>query len=311
MVYMSFCRLNHYTEYMSNRDAVLLKAAVHISLVIMAFKTTFSMRGGHHSENPYMKNLPPIVRRNLHVVNTRYIEQQCTCKNHVQCDIYPIPLTTEVVLPNYQHYLYIHNLYGHISKETNVLSEYGRTIQMMILARVNGYYSPFFPSTLMQEEEQAKSGNLFNLAEENFFRQRLKTLYPKIDEEGIKQAISFLATQKLVNCPCNVHTEERGYEWIVFRRQPDRKTYSTDDHDESNSSNSISESISDDDVFFSAETEDALLDQRTDNAEPSPKDERDVEQYNSSTDVPDGKGISKPRCLINCVNHPYIPGKQR
>ena len=55
MVYMSFCRLNHYTEYMSDRDAVLLKAAVHISLVIMAFKTTFSMRGGHHSVNPYFK----------------------------------------------------------------------------------------------------------------------------------------------------------------------------------------------------------------------------------------------------------------
>ena len=41
MVYMSFCILNHYTEYMSDRDAVLLKATVHISLVIMAFKTTF------------------------------------------------------------------------------------------------------------------------------------------------------------------------------------------------------------------------------------------------------------------------------
>ena len=80
MVYMTFCRLNHYTEYMSDRDAVLLKAAVHISLVIIAFKTTFSMRGGHHSINPYLKNLPPVVRRNLHVVNTRYIEQQCTCK---------------------------------------------------------------------------------------------------------------------------------------------------------------------------------------------------------------------------------------
>ena len=261
MVYMSFCRLNHYTEYMSDRDAVLLKAAVHISLVIMAFKTTFSMRGGHHSINPYLKNLPPVVRRNLHVVNTRYIEQQCTCKNHVQCDIYPIPLTTEVVLPTYQHYLYCHNLYGTISKETNVLSRYGKTIQMMILARVNGYYSPFFLSTIMQEEEQAETGDLFNLAEENFFRHRLKTLYPKIDEEGIKTAIGFLATQKLVNCPCSVHTEERGYEWIVFRRQPDRKIGSTDDED---GDNSITDSISDDDVFFSAEAEDALLDQRTD-----------------------------------------------
>ena len=38
MVYISFCRLSHYTEYMTDRDAVLLKAAVHISLVIMAFQ---------------------------------------------------------------------------------------------------------------------------------------------------------------------------------------------------------------------------------------------------------------------------------
>ena len=60
---------------------------------------------------------------------------------------------------------------------------------MMILARVNGYYSPFFPSTIAQEEEQAETGHIFNLAEENFFRYRLQTLYPKIDEEGIKSAI--------------------------------------------------------------------------------------------------------------------------
>ena len=152
------------------------------------------MRGGHHSINPYLKNLPPVVRRNLHVVNTRYIEQQCTCKNHAQCDIYPIALTIKVVLPTYQHFLYCHNLYGTISKETNVLRMYGKTIQMMILARVNGYYNPYFPSTIMQEEEQAETGDLFNLAEENFFRHGLKTLYPKIDEEGIKTDIGFLAT---------------------------------------------------------------------------------------------------------------------
>ena len=139
MVYMSFCRLSHYTECMTDRDAVLLKAAVYISLVIMAFKTTFSMRGGHNAVNPYFKNIPPIVRRNQHVVNTRYIEQQCTCKNHVQCDIYPIPLTTEVVLPSYKHFLHCIHLTGTISRETNVLSMYGKTIQMMILARVNGY----------------------------------------------------------------------------------------------------------------------------------------------------------------------------
>ena len=155
MVYMSFCRLSHYTEYMTDRDAVLLKAAVHISLVIMAFKTTFSMRGGHHTVNPYFKKIPTVVRRNQHVVNTKYIEQQCTCQNHVQCDIYPIPLTTEVVLPSYQHFLQSLNLTGTISGETKVLSQYGKTIQMMILARVNEYYSPFIPHTIMEEEDKA------------------------------------------------------------------------------------------------------------------------------------------------------------
>ena len=26
----------------------------------------------------------------------------------------------------------------------------------------------------------------------------------------------------IANCPCLVHTESRGYDWVVFRRQPDR-----------------------------------------------------------------------------------------
>ena len=45
---------------------------------------------------------------------------------------------------------------------------YGKTIQMMILARVNGYYSPFISSTIMQEEDQAETGDVFNLAEDIF-----------------------------------------------------------------------------------------------------------------------------------------------
>ena len=61
MVYMSFCRLSLYTKYMTNREAVLVKAAVQISEVIMAFKTTFSMRGGHNTVNPYFKNIPTVV----------------------------------------------------------------------------------------------------------------------------------------------------------------------------------------------------------------------------------------------------------
>ena len=305
---MTFCRLNHYIEYMSDRDAVLLKAAVYISLVIMAFKTTFSLRGGHHSINPYFKNIPPLVRRNLHVVNTRYIEQQCTCKNHVECDIYPIALTTEVVVPTYQHFLHCLNLSGTIPRETNVLSMYGKTIQILILARVNGYYSPYSPSTIMHEEDQAETGDVFNLAEEKFFKHRLTMLYPKINEEGIKTAIGFLAMQKLVNCPCTVHTEECCYEWIVFRRHPDRKIGSTEDD---NGDNSITDSISDDDVFFSAEGEEALLGPMADDPAKTPESERDLEKKNSSTDVSDGyKEKAKPRCQINCMIHPCIPGME-
>ena len=89
MVYMSFCRLKHYIEHMEDRNAALLKSTVWMSLVIISFRTTFSMKGSHNTINPYFKNLPSVVRRSVHVVVTRYMEQECTCQNHVQCDIYP------------------------------------------------------------------------------------------------------------------------------------------------------------------------------------------------------------------------------
>ena len=146
----------------------------------------------------------------------------------------------------------------------------------------------FFPSTLGQEEDQAGTGHSFNLAEENFFRHRLTTLYPKIDEEGIKSAIGFLEQQKLVNCPCSIHTEKRGYEWIVFRRQPDRKMVSTD---EESGELSYTESLSDqsdDDIFYNAETENAPPDQGADCPESTSQDERVLEQKTSSSEVPEG-----------------------
>ena len=131
------------------------------------------------------------------------------------------------------------------------------------------------------------------MQKKNFFKHRLKTLYPKIDEEGIKTAIGFLTTQKLVNCPCTVHTEERGYEWIIFRRQPDRKIGSTEDD---NGDNSITNSISDDDVFFSAGAEEALLGPMADDPATTPDSERDLEKKNSSTDVSDGYKVkAKPQ----------------
>ena len=198
-----------------------------------------------------------------------------------------------MVLPTYEHFIHCLNITGGVSRETNVLSKYGKTIQMMILTRVNGYYSPFIPSTLGQEEDQAETGDVFSLAEENFFRHRLKTLYPKIDEQGVKSAIGFLATQKLVNCPCDVHTEERGYEWIVFRRQPDRKMDSSENDSELDYT---LDEISYDDVFFSAEAEEAILNPTTNEQSNAPESEKTLKKKGSSTDGSDGKReMAKPQ----------------
>ena len=145
MVYMSFCRLNHYTSCMTDKEAVLLKVAVQMTLVIMAFKTTFSMKGGHKIINSYFKTLPSEVRRNIHVVTTKYMGQERTCQNHVQCDIKPTLLTSQVVLPSYEHFLHLQltGMTKRISNGSDVLSQYGKTILMLILARVNGYYNPY------------------------------------------------------------------------------------------------------------------------------------------------------------------------
>ena len=34
--------------------------------------------------------------------------------------------------------------------------------------------------------------------------------------------MTFLEKQKIANYPCQVHTESRGFDWVVFRRQPER-----------------------------------------------------------------------------------------
>ena len=163
MVYVSFCRLNHYTEHMVDRNTALLKSTFWMSLVIMSFRTTFSMRGSHNTINPYFKNLPSIVKRSIHVVVTRYMELECTCHNHVQCDIYPTNLTSEVVLPSYQHFLQHIQQTGMTKKVSNgsdTLDQYNKTILMLMLARVNGYYSPYSPQTTMKEEAKDKCGDV-------------------------------------------------------------------------------------------------------------------------------------------------------
>ena len=181
------------------------------------------MKAGCKIINTYYRSLPAIVRRHLHVAVIRYMEHDCMCPNHVQCDIVPLTLTSEVVLPAYQHYLEReHHIKGAKVNESETLNQYGKTIFMLILARVNGYYSPYSAQSITEEEERCFFGNVFTHTEKEFFKYRLQSKFPKISKESIETALIFLEKQKIANCPCTVHTESRGYDWVVFRRQPDR-----------------------------------------------------------------------------------------
>ena len=226
MTYMSFCRIGHYTAYMREEDAINLEIAVWMSIVIVAFRTSFHAEGAHRTINPYFNVLNTIIRRRLHIILTRYLEQECVCKNHVQCDISPNILTSEIILPSYEHFLH-YILEKRLSRfsivsESEILSKYGKTITMIVLARINGYYSPYFPQSIMEEEAKCLYGTNFSFAERDFFIKKLVKENPNMSQAAINQSIAFLERQKEANCPCNIHTQKRGYDWIVFNQLPDR-----------------------------------------------------------------------------------------
>ena len=267
MVYMSICRLKHYSETMEDRHTMMLQSSIWMTLVIMAFRTTFTMMGGTKIINTYYRNLPATVRRHLHVAVIRYMEQDCVCPNHVQCDIVPFSLTSEVVLPSYQHFLEReHHLKGAKVNESEALIQFGKTILMLILARVNGYYSPYTAQTIKEEEDRCYFGSVFTHAEQEFFKHKLQSKFPKITNKSLDTAIAFLRKQKLANCPCQVHTKTRGYDWVVFRRQPDRTPTLYYEQTESESEeDEIHEQYDEEEDYFSMEHENIENDEEQEN----------------------------------------------
>ena len=213
MVYMSTCRMKHYSDSMETRHAQMLKSSIWMTLVIMAFRTTFSMKGGCKIINTYYRNLPAKVRRHLHVAVIRYMKQDCMCPNHVQCDIATLTLISEMVLPSYQHYLEReYHIKGAKVNESETLDQYGKTILMLILARVNGYNSPYSAQSITEEEERCFFGNDFIHAEKEFFKHRLQSKFHKTTKKSMDTALIFLEKQKISNCPCQVHTESKGHD---------------------------------------------------------------------------------------------------
>ena len=58
---------------------------------------------------------------------------------------------------------------------------------------------------------------------------KLLKVTPNSSQKAVNQSIAFLERQKEANCPCTIHTQKRGHEWIVFNRLPDRIPLNHDD----------------------------------------------------------------------------------
>ena len=66
-----------------------------------------------------------------------------------------------------------------ISSEFDALSQYGKTILMLILARVNGYYNPYIPQTIMEEEAKIRYGDVFSPALEGVLQTQVTDSTPQ------------------------------------------------------------------------------------------------------------------------------------
>ena len=208
MVYMSFCRLSHYTRYMSNREDVLLKATVQMSLVVIAFKTTFSTKGLHQ----------PLLQSDTYSGEKKH-----------PCDHQQVPRTAVYMPKSCTMWSFSYTIdHRYCASKLPTLLELPQSISSDIQRRqctdsiwknhpdVDTSQSKwllqsiFFTYHLWRRRAQYDE-HVFTLAED-FFRCRLETLYPMIDTKGLDAGISFLDKQKLVNCPCIVHTEQRGFD---------------------------------------------------------------------------------------------------
>ena len=92
--------------------------------------------------------------------------------------------------------------------------------QINIRSLVSTSYT-YTAQTIKEEEDRCFFGSVFTHSEKEFFKHKLQNKFPKINNDSLKTALTFLEKQKMANCPCQVHTASRGHDWVVFRRQPD------------------------------------------------------------------------------------------
>ena len=106
----------------------------------------------------------------------------------MQCDIVPLTLTSEVVLPSYQHCLEREHLIKEAKvNESETLNQYGKTILMLILARVNGYYSTFCTQSITEEEQNVSLEMSFLMLKRNPSSTDSRANFPKCPKKVLRQ----------------------------------------------------------------------------------------------------------------------------
>ena len=127
--------------------------------------------------------------------------------------------------------------------------------------------------SVMEEEDKAFHNINFTYAETDFFTNKLKQAYPKMDTESLTNAINFLERQKEVNCPCSIHTQKRGYDWIIFNRLPDKLS--------SNTTTTICSDIEEEDEDFSLTSRDVahIRNKKNDQGQSESKAKKTDEPY--------------------------------
>ena len=203
--------------------------------------------------------------------------------------------------------------------ESEILSKYGKTITMIVLARINGYYSPYFPQSIMEEEAKCLYGTNFSFAERDFFLNKLLKENPNMSKAAIDQSIAFLERQKEANCPCTIHTQKRGFDWIVFNQLPDRMSSKNDGYQGTDSDETTGYSDTDKDENEEAGVSDPISNHEVMEKVNNQKNENAPEASGTSSETPYiclsyckvQMQFSTLQYLILPVNYPKTPGMMR
>ena len=139
-----------------------------------------------------------------------------------------------------------------------------------------------------------------------------------MSKAAIDQSIAFLERQKEANCPCTIHTQKRGFDWIVFNRLPDRIPPKDDGYHGTDSDETTGYSDTDKDENEEARVSDPISNQEGMEQVNNQKNENAPEASGTSSETLTSddltaryNAIFNPSVIILPVNYPSTPGMMR